>query len=77
MKRILLSAACLLSTLLLGAEVRKSGDLVYVNTQTMSMVLRARQGGELTYMYVGSYDPSLTAESLSAAGSMNQSAYPV
>lgn len=77
MKRLIIAISCLFSSLLLGAEVRQSGDLVFVNTKNVSVVLRARPGSGLSYMYIGKNHPSITAETLSAAGSMNQNAYPV
>lgn len=77
MKRFILVVCFLLSSVLLGAEVRQSKDLVFVNTKNISLILRVRSVGGLSHLYMGENNPSITAETLTAAGSMNQHAYPV
>ena len=76
MKKIIAGALLLALSFSVSAQVKVSGDRVSVNTNGMSLVLNARQGQALRFVYFGAKLSDADAEAIQFSGSRPMNAYP-
>ena len=76
-KFILAGAAVLALSLCASAQVKVSGDRITVNTANNSLVLNARSGQSLGFMYFGAKLSDTDVDALQSAGMRPLNAYPV
>ena len=76
-KFILAGAAALALSLCASAQVKVSGDRITVNTANNSLILNARSGQSLGFVYFGAKLSDADADALQSAGMRPLNAYPV
>ena len=76
MKKILVCSLLAALSLSLSAQVKVSGDRISVNTDGMSLVLNARQGQQLRFVYFGAKLSDADAEAIQFSGSRPMNAFP-
>ena len=76
MKKIIVCSLLAALSLCAYAQVKVSGDRISVNTDGMSLVLNARQGQQLRFVYFGAKLSDADAESIQFSGSRPMNAYP-
>ena len=77
MKKTLLAALLMALSFCAVAQVKVSGDRVSVNTSGTSMILNARSGQQLRFIYFGTRLSDKDADALLFSGSRPMNAYPV
>ncbi len=76
MKKIIVCSLLAALSLCAYTQVKVSGDRISVNTDGMSLVLNARQGQQLRFVYFGAKLSDVDAESIQFSGSRPMNAYP-
>ena len=76
MKKIIVSILSLALTLCASAQVKVSDDRISVNTGGISLILNARQGQPLRFVYFGARLSDADAEAIQFSGSRPMNAYP-
>ncbi len=77
MKKTLLAALLMALSFCAVAQVKVSGDRVSVNTSGTSLILNARSGQQLRFIYFGTRLSDKDADALLFSGSRPMNAYPV
>ena len=75
-KLILAGAAALALSLCASAQVKVLGDRIAVNTASNSLILNARNGGSLGFVYFGARLSDTDVDALQSAGVRPMNAYP-
>ena len=77
MKKIIISIAALLLTFQAFCQVSIEGEVALISSESMSILLDAKQGSPLKYLYIGDRIAMSDADQVVGAGAINTDAYPV